>query len=150
MRNFKEFIKLSTLKTGIYLRRKQLKEVVSKTARLENEYEKQQATLVEEIAEIPLTYTPVMEKLSLTFANLDVLNSFAHVSLYAPIQYVRSKMYGFDGEGRKTKLIAFRHPVVEIQNDRIYIAIDVNIETKVNEFLIIACLNMGGRSTYIT
>ena len=149
LRNFKEFIELSTVKAGIYFSTKQLKEVASETARLEKEYERQQATLVKEIAEITLTYTPVMEKLSLTFANLDVLNSFAHVSSYAPIQYVRPKMYGFDEEGRKTKLIASRHPVVEMQDDLIFIANDVNMETNVNEFLIITGPNMGGKSTYI-
>lgn len=149
LRNYKEFIELSTVKAGIYFSTKQLKEVANETAKLEKDYERQQATLVKEIAEITLTYTPVMEQLSLTFANLDVLNSFAHVSSYAPIQYVRPQMYGFDEKNRKTRLIGSRHPVVEMQDEVIFIANDVNMEAKTNEFLIITGPNMGGKSTYI-
>lgn len=149
LRSYKEFIELSTVKAGIFFSTKKLKEISSETTRLEKDYERQQSSLVKEIVDITLTYTPVMEKISLTLANLDVLNAFAHVSSYAPIQYVRPKMYGFEEDARKTKLIASRHPVVEMQDELIFISNDVNLETNTNDFQIITGPNMGGKSTYI-
>ncbi|CCK72447.1 mismatch repair ATPase MSH2 KNAG_0K00810 [Huiozyma naganishii CBS 8797] len=148
LRKHREYIELSTIKAGIFFSTKKLKEVASKTAELEKEYEKQQSILVKEIVSITLTYSPVLEKISLVLAHLDVLTSFAHVSSYAPIPYVRPTMHDF-GSKRKTHLVASRHPVLEMQDDIVFIANDVDLEKDSKEFLIITGPNMGGKSTYI-
>lgn len=148
LRQHKEYLELSTVKAGIYFSTKKLKEIASETAVLQKEYDKQQSALVREIVNITLTYSPVLENLSLVLANLDVLCSFAHASSYAPIPYVRPKMHGLDST-RATRLVASRHPVLEVQDDVTFIANDVNLESGVDDFLIITGPNMGGKSTYI-
>lgn len=148
LRKHKEYLELSTVKAGIYFSTKKLKEIANETAVLQKEYDKQQSALVREIVSITLTYSPVLEKLSLVLANLDVLCSFAHASSYAPIPYVRPKMHGLES-ARTTRLVASRHPVLEVQDDVTFIANDVNLESGSNDFLIITGPNMGGKSTYI-
>ena len=148
LRKHKNYIELSTVKAGIYFSTKELREIASETIILQKEYDKQQAALVKEIVAITLTYSPVLEKLSLVLAHLDVLVSFAHASSYAPTPYVRPKMFGFQSE-RRTKLINSRHPVLELQDDLTFISNDVLLERGVEDFLIITGPNMGGKSTYI-
>ncbi|SCU79259.1 LANO_0A05622g1_1 [Lachancea nothofagi CBS 11611] len=148
LRQHKKYLELTTVKAGIFFSTKELKHVSEQTAFLQKEYDRLQSDLVKEIVQITLTYTPVLEKLSIVLANLDVLSSFAHVSSYAPIPYVRPKMHGI-GSQRKTELIASRHPVLEVQDDVTFISNDVRLESGKNEFLIITGPNMGGKSTYI-
>ncbi|CEP63431.1 mismatch repair ATPase MSH2 LALA0_S08e02300g [Lachancea lanzarotensis] len=148
LRQHKKFLELTTVKAGIYFSTKELKQISEQTALLQKEYDRLQFDLVKEIVQITLTYTPVLEKLSIVLAKLDVLSSFAHVSSYAPIPYVRPTMHGL-GTQRKTELIASRHPVLEVQDDVAFISNDVRLESGKNEFLIITGPNMGGKSTYI-
>lgn len=148
LRKHKQYLELSTVKAGIYFSTKQLKEIASETAVLQKEYERQQSALVKEIVSITLTYSPVLERLSLVLANLDVLCSFAHVSSYAPIPYVRPTMWALDGK-RRTRLVNSRHPVLEMQDDVTFISNDVLLDDESGNFLIITGPNMGGKSTYI-
>ncbi|CDF87632.1 BN860_10858g1_1 [Zygosaccharomyces bailii CLIB 213] len=148
LRKHKQYLELSTVKAGIFFTTKKLKEIASETAVLQREYDRQQSALVKEIVSITLTYSPVLEKLSLVLANLDVLCSFAHASSYAPIPYVRPKMHALNST-RNTRLVASRHPVLEVQDDVTFIANDVHLEKGVEDFLIITGPNMGGKSTYI-
>lgn len=149
LRNNKRYIELSTVKAGIFFSTKELREISQETSSLEKEYERQQSSVVKEIVQITLTYNPVMEKLSHVLANIDVLNSFAHVSSYAPIQYIRPNMFALDAKERKTRLIGSRHPVLEMQDDLIFISNDIDMEKAESEFFIITGPNMGGKSTYI-
>lgn len=148
LRKHKNYIELSTVKAGIYFSTRELKEIAQETAILQKDYDRQQSALVREIISITLTYTPVLEKLSLVLANQDVLCSFAHASSYAPIAYIRPKIHGLNSV-RKTKLIGSRHPVLEMQDDLTFISNDVELEKGVGDFLIITGPNMGGKSTYI-
>lgn len=148
LRKHREYIELSTVKAGIFFSTKELKEISKSTATLEKGYEKQQASLVKEIVDITMTYTPVLEKLSLVLAHLDVLVSFAHIASYAPIPYIRPRMFSMDSE-RKTILKGSRHPVLEVQDDLTFISNDVSLESGNGDFLIITGPNMGGKSTYI-
>lgn len=148
LRKHKEYIELSTVKAGIYFSTKELRNIADTTSTLEKEYERQQSSLVREIVDITLTYTPVLERLSLVLAHLDVLVSFAHVASYAPIPYIRPTMHALDSD-RKTKLIGSRHPVLEMQDDLTFISNDVDLESGSADFLIITGPNMGGKSTYI-
>ncbi|AMD18511.1 HBL391Cp [Eremothecium sinecaudum] len=149
LRQHKKYVELSTVKAGIYFSTKEFKQIAEEIAELQQEYDKQQSSLVKEIITITISYTPVLEKLSIVLAKLDVLCSFAHVSSYAPIPYVRPTMYDIDDPNRKTKLIESRHPLIEVQDDITFIANDIIMERGAGEFLIITGPNMGGKSTYI-
>ena len=89
----------------------------------------------------------MVEKLAGVLAHLDVITSFAHVSVHAPQSYVRPKMHG-RGQGQ-TILKEARHPCMELQDDISFITNDVELVRGQSEFLIITGPNMGGKSTYI-
>jgi len=93
------------------------------------------------------SYCPVVEKLAGVLAHLDVIVSFAHVSVHAPTSYVRPKMHP-RGTGN-TILKEARHPCMEMQDDISFITNDVSLVRGTSEFLIITGPNMGGKSTYI-
>ena len=93
------------------------------------------------------SYCPVVEQLAGVLAHLDVITSFAHVSVHAPQSYVRPKMHG-RGQGQ-TILKEARHPCMELQDDISFITNDVELIRGQSEFLIITGPNMGGKSTYI-
>lgn len=93
------------------------------------------------------SYTPVFEKLAEVIGHLDVIVSFAHVSVHAPSPYVRPTMHP-RGTGN-TILREARHPCMEMQDDIQFITNDVNLSRDSSEFLIITGPNMGGKSTYI-
>ncbi|CCH59080.1 hypothetical protein TBLA_0B02380 [Henningerozyma blattae CBS 6284] len=148
LRKHKKYLELSTVKAGIYFSTKELREIAGETSTLQKEYDRQQAVLVKEIVNITLTYSPVLDRLSMVLANIDVLSAFAHVSSYAPIPYIRPTMHGFDSE-RRTYLKNSRHPVIEMQDDITFISNDVDLNNGSSDFLIITGPNMGGKSTYI-
>ena len=89
----------------------------------------------------------MIEQLAGVLAHLDVIVSFAHVSVHAPTSYVRPKMHP-RGEGN-TILKEARHPCMEMQDDIQFITNDVSLIRGSSEFLIITGPNMGGKSTYI-
>ncbi|CDO94455.1 unnamed protein product [Kluyveromyces dobzhanskii CBS 2104] len=149
LRQHKKYIELSTVKAGIFFSTKELKQIAEDTSELQKKYEQQQSSLVKEIVSITLSYTPVLEKLAIVIAQLDILCSFAQVSSYAPVPYIRPTMYPLNDEHRKTELIASRHPIVEMQDDVTFISNDVNLVQSESEFIIITGPNMGGKSTYI-
>ncbi|AGO10907.1 AaceriAFR603Cp [[Ashbya] aceris (nom. inval.)] len=149
LRQHKKYLELSTVKAGIYFSTKELKLLSDEIGTLQQEYDRKQSALVKEIVTITLSYSPVLEKLSLVLANLDVLCSFAHVSSYAPIPYVRPVMHEMHAEHRKMELLASRHPLVEAQDEVTFISNDVVLEADGSGFAIITGPNMGGKSTYI-
>lgn len=93
------------------------------------------------------SYCPVVERLAGVLAHLDVIVSFAHVSVHAPTSYVRPKIHP-RGTGN-TILKEARHPCMEMQDDISFITNDVSLVRGTSEFLIITGPNMGGKSTYI-
>lgn len=149
LRQHKKYIELSTVKAGIFFSTKELKQIAEETSEMQKRYEVQQSNLVKEIVSIALSYTPVLEKLSIVISKLDILSSFAHVSAYATIPYVRPKLHALNSPERKTHLIGSRHPIVEMQDDVTFIANDVELVQDHSEFIIITGPNMGGKSTYI-
>lgn len=100
-----------------------------------------------EVVNVAASYCPVLERLAGVLAHLDVIVSFAHVSIHAPTSYVRPKMHT-RGTGN-TILKEARHPCMEMQDDVSFITNDVTLERGKSEFLIITGPNMGGKSTYI-
>lgn len=116
----------------------------------------------------PVTYCPVLELLGSTIAKMDVLVSFAEVSIMAPRPFVRPELapagaYDTKKEKKRSKgcetkmntgqgnvvLQDARHPCLEVQDDVAFIPNDVDIIRQESEFQIITGPNMGGKSTYI-
>jgi DNA mismatch repair protein MSH2 len=122
LRGKKQYIELSTQKSGTIFTTTALKNLSEDYSRLQEEYEKKQRHLVKEVVQIASSYTPVLEVLDDLVAALDVVVSFAHVSANAPIPYVKPKMKE-RGCG-DVVVTGARHPCLEVQDDIDFIAND--------------------------
>ncbi|KAG0221543.1 MutS-like protein [Mortierella sp. GBA43] len=147
LRNKSKYIELATQKNGVLFSTLKMQEASRNFSRVSQEYERTQSSLAKEVINIVATYCPILEKLNTLVAQLDVLVSFAHVSVHAPTPYVRPQMTA-QGAG-DVVLKESRHPCLEVQEDVAFIPNDVNLVRGKAEFLIITGPNMGGKSTYI-
>lgn len=147
IRNKKQYQEISTQKNGVYFTTTKLAEMRREFDQLSENYNRTQSGLVSEVVNVAASYCPVIEKLAGVLAHLDVIVSFAHVSVHAPTAYVRPKMHP-RGTG-STILKEARHPCMEMQDDVQFITNDVSLIRSESEFLIITGPNMGGKSTYI-
>ncbi|KAF8948080.1 MutS-like protein [Haplosporangium gracile] len=147
IRNKSQFQELATQKNGVFFTTTQMRKAATEFKDISQEYERTQSSLAKEVIGIVSTYCPVLEKLNTLVAQLDVLVSFAHVSVHAPMPYVRPHMTAM-GTG-DVVLKEARHPCLEAQDDVAFIPNDVSLARGKTEFLIITGPNMGGKSTYI-
>ncbi|KLO12951.1 DNA mismatch repair protein MSH2 [Schizopora paradoxa] len=143
----KKYIELGTIKSGVFFTTKKLKSIAEDYQECRDSYTKTQSGLVKEVVNIAATYTPVLEVLDDQIANLDVIISFAHVSVSAPIDYVKPKM-SERGSGSLV-LHNARHPLLEVQDDIDFIPNNIEMIKGESEFQIITGPNMGGKSTFI-
>ncbi|CDK24413.1 unnamed protein product [Kuraishia capsulata CBS 1993] len=149
LRGDKKYRELSTVKAGVYFTSSELTALSQDVLKHEEDYQKFQSNVVREIIEITATYSPIFLNIQINLSILDVLTSFAHVSLYAPTPYVRPLLHGINSDTRRTVLHESRHPCLEAQDDITFIANDIELVKSEKEFLIITGPNMGGKSTYI-
>ncbi|KAI9247066.1 muts domain V-domain-containing protein [Sporodiniella umbellata] len=147
IRNKSEYIQYTTQKSGTLFATKTLKELSAKHTDLSKAYDATQKSLVKEVIEIMATYCPPMESLGSVLAHMDVLISFAHASVIAPIKYVRPTISPL-GQGNVILKDA-RHPCLEVQDDVSFMPNDVEIVRDISEFHMVTGPNMGGKSTYI-
>ncbi|RUS18690.1 muts domain V-domain-containing protein, partial [Endogone sp. FLAS-F59071] len=172
IRNKSEYHEYATQKAGTYFATGKMRDLSQTWNELSTQYDRKQSDLVKEVITIVdkagrATYCPVLETLGGLIAHLDVLVSFAHVSVHAPIPYVRPKVIE-KGQG-DVILAAARHPCLEVQDDVSFIPNDVelmrgshrrlcvgysfglncHLALRKSEFQIITGPNMGGKSTYI-
>ncbi|KAI9697896.1 MAG: MutS-like protein [Bogoriella megaspora] len=147
IRNKKDYQECSTQKNGVFFTTKTLLGLRREFDQLSQNYNRTQSGLVNEVVGVAGSYCPVFEKLAGVLAHLDVIVSFAHVSIHAPTSYVRPTMHP-RGTGN-TILKEARHPCMEMQDDVQFITNDVSLCRESSEFLIITGPNMGGKSTYI-
>ncbi|KAJ7652226.1 DNA mismatch repair protein [Mycena rosella] len=143
----KEYIELGMVKSGVFFTTKKLRVLAEDHKDYSEKYAKAQSSLVKEVVNIASTYTPVLESLDNVVAHLDVILSFAHVSMNAPEAYVKPKLTQ-SGTGDLVFRDA-RHPCLEVQDDVSFIPNDVEMVKDKSEFQIITGPNMGGKSTYI-
>ncbi|KAJ6454605.1 muts domain V-domain-containing protein [Mycena sanguinolenta] len=143
----KSYIELGMPKAGLYFTTKKLRSLAEDHKDYTEKYEKAQRNLVKEVVNIASTYTPVLESLDNVVAHLDVILSFAHVSVNAPEPYIKPKVTQ-RGTGDLILRDA-RHPCLEMQDDVNFIPNDVEMIKDKSEFQIITGPNMGGKSTYI-
>ncbi|KAJ1959900.1 MSH2 protein [Dipsacomyces acuminosporus] len=139
------YIELSTLKTGVYFTTPKLRDASRAYRDYSDSYDRAQAALVKEVINVASSYCPVFERLNKTSAHLDVILSFAEASATAPIPYTRPTIK----PAGDVKLVAARHPCLEVQDGVNFIANDVSLVCGESEFVIITGPNMGGKSTYI-
>ncbi|KAF2147537.1 uncharacterized protein K452DRAFT_262098 [Aplosporella prunicola CBS 121167] len=147
IRNKKQYQECSTQKNGVYFTTSSLQQLRREFDQLSDNYNRTQSGLVNEVVNVAASYCPILEKLAGTLGHLDVIVSFAHVSVHAPTAYVRPKMHA-RGTGN-TILKEARHPCMEMQDDINFITNDVSLVRGDSEFLLITGPNMGGKSTYI-
>ena len=147
IRNKKQYKECQTQKNGVYFTTNSMTDMRREHDQLSENYNRTQSGLVSEVVNVAASYCPIFEKLAGTLAHLDVIVSFAHVSVHAPTSYIRPKMHP-RGEGN-TILKEARHPCMEMQDDIQFITNDVSLIRGSSEFLIITGPNMGGKSTYI-
>lgn len=147
IRNKKQYHEIATQKNGTYFTTTKLTDMRNEFERLNENYTRTQLGLVSEVVNVAASYCPVIENVAGVLAHLDVIVSFAHVSVHAPIAYVRPKIHP-RGTG-STVLKEARHPCMEMQDDVSFITNDVSMVRGESEFLIITGPNMGGKSTYI-
>ncbi|KAJ1733405.1 MSH2 protein, partial [Coemansia biformis] len=139
------YFELSTLKTGVLFTTPTLRDASRSYRSLSEAYGKAQQALVKEVIKVAASYCAVLERLNKIIAHLDVVLSFAEASATAPIPYTRPTLMR-DGDVR---LVAARHPCLEVQEGVSFIANDVTLAKGESEFVIITGPNMGGKSTYI-
>lgn len=147
IRNKKQYQEISTQKNGVYFTTTAMSSMRREFDQLSDNYNRTQSGLVSEVVNVAASYCPVLEKLAGILAHLDVIVSFAHVSVHAPTAYVRPTIHP-RGTGN-TILKEARHPCMEMQDDISFITNDVSLIRGESEFLIITGPNMGGKSTFI-
>ena len=147
IRNKSRYQECSTQKNGVYFTTNKMTNLRREIQQLSENYNRTQSGLVSEVVGVAASYCPILEKLAGVLSHLDVIVSFAHVSVHAPTSYVRPKVHP-RGEGN-TILKEARHPCMEMQDDVQFITNDVSLIRGSSEFLIITGPNMGGKSTYI-
>ncbi|KAI6001586.1 DNA mismatch repair protein [Pisolithus orientalis] len=147
----KKYIELGTTKSGVYFTTKTLKSLATEYKETTDDYQRTQSTLVKEVVNIASTYTPILESLDHILAHLDVIVSFAHVSVNAPEPYVKPTVLEKGAVKGESSLILrdARHPCLEVQDEISFIPNDVEMVKGEGEFEIITGPNMGGKSTYI-
>ncbi|CAK5272872.1 unnamed protein product [Mycena citricolor] len=143
----KKYVELGITKSGVHFRTETLRGLAEDFKDASDKYARAQADLVKEVVSIAATYTPVLESLDHIIAHLDVILSFAHVSISAPEPFIRPKVTE-RGTGDLVLRDA-RHPCLEVQDDITFIPNDVEMVKDQSEFQIITGPNMGGKSTYI-
>ncbi|CAO3701148.1 unnamed protein product [Rhizopus stolonifer] len=147
IRNKSGYIQYTTQKTGTLFATTTLKELSASHGDLSKSYDIKQRSLAREVIEIMATYCPSLESLGSVIAHIDVLISFAHVSVMAPIPYIRPTMSPM-GQGNVV-LENARHPCLEVQDHVTFIPNDVDLTRGTSELHMVTGPNMGGKSTYI-
>ena len=147
IRNKSKYQECSTQKNGVYFTTSAMQNLRREHDQLSENYNRTQSGLVSEVVGVAASYCPVFEKLAAVLSHLDVIVSFAHVSVHAPTSYVRPTLH-LRGEV-DVVLKEARHPCMEMQDDVQFITNDVSLVRGSSEFLIITGPNMGGKSTYI-
>ncbi|CDH49315.1 dna mismatch repair protein [Lichtheimia corymbifera JMRC:FSU:9682] len=145
LRNKSRYMELSTQKSGTFFTTNALQNLNTQWSDASSEYDRCQARLVKDVIEKVAHYHTTFELLGGVLAHMDVLLSFAFVSIMAPAPYIRPQMQ-MSGD---VVLQDARHPCLEMQDDVEFIANDVSMQKGNSEFQIITGPNMGGKSTYI-
>ena len=148
IRGRKGYTELSTQKAGVYFKTSTLDRLSSEFVENNRRYQRHQSGLVTEVVSITASYCPLLLTLASIISHLDVILSFAHISVHAPSPYVKPKILDKE-EDRRLYMKNARHPCLEAQDNITFITNDVEMNSQESEFLIVTGPNMGGKSTFI-
>ncbi len=149
LRGIKGLQMLQTKKDGILFRTCALETLAADYREVSTAYCAQQKGLVTKVIETALTFVPLVREAQELVAELDVLLTFAQVSMSAPEPFVRPTIVGGDNARQCIKLHGFRHPCVERMEGVDFIKNDVELVQGEATLQIVTGPNMGGKSTYI-
>ncbi|PKU65497.1 DNA mismatch repair protein MSH2 isoform X1 [Dendrobium catenatum] len=141
------FIVLETRKDGVKFTNTKLKKLGDQYQKILNEYTSRQKDLVLRVVDTSATFSMIFEDSARLLSELDVLLSFADLTVSSPVPYVRPEITGSD-EG-DIILEGCRHPCVEAQDGVNFIPNDCNLVRGKSWLQIITGPNMGGKSTFI-
>ena len=158
----KKYITLEMRKDGIRFTTKEMSKISKLYQNNCRQYNKISRGIIAKCIEITKTYLPLFEQLSLLLANIDVYNTFAHISTTAIKEYTRPILKPLRFNNNKDnvdnnnddddiifKLIESRHPILEALEGSNFIANDLLLQYNKSQVQIITGPNMGGKSTYI-
>jgi len=123
-----------------------MEKLVRQVKEVDDDYQTRQSALVQKALQVAATYHPVLERLAAVFATLDVLTSFALVSISSKGSFVRAKI---DPTNKVVDLRGARHVLVEEVTDGAFIKNDVVMDRESSRMFVITGPNMGGKSTFI-
>lgn len=138
------FIRKQTLVNAERFYTKELKEIETKLLSAQDELERIETKLFNEIIDFILLHVQRLQKTAETLGMIDALCSLAYVS--SKNKYVRPTINN-DGI---IEVKQARHPVVEqISDVNQFIPNDINLDINENRMSLITGPNMAGKSTYI-
>ncbi|XP_030761856.1 DNA mismatch repair protein Msh2 isoform X2 [Sitophilus oryzae] len=147
LRQNKEYTVLDALTGSIRFTSDALSSLNEDYIEISEKYEEAQKSVVSGMIEVSIGYADSVRSLNMILAMLDVLCSFATVSVTARVPYRRPVLKPAS-EG-VLKLSKVRHPCLENQEHVSYIPNDAEFDKNDKFFFVITGPNMGGKSTYI-
>ncbi|CAM6067852.1 unnamed protein product [Sphagnum tenellum] len=142
-----QYITLETRKDGIKFTNAKLRRLSDLYTKLTEDYSTTQRELVSKVVDVAATFVEVFTGVATLLADMDVLLSFADLSVTSPTPYVRPSITS--SEEGDLLLEGSRHPCVEAQEDVSFIPNDCCLVRGKSWFQIITGPNMGGKSTFI-
>lgn len=142
VKNQKGYKELETRKNGIYFTFRDFTPLAEYYEEKRMEYESLQQNLVRSLVEVSFTYCNIFDQVNELISELDVLCSFAQVSVSN--NYIKPEIY--ESSENRIDLKEARHPMVESEKE--FIRNDSYIGKDESRFVIVTGCNMGGKSTY--
>lgn len=146
LRKNNKFKILDAVKGGCRFTNDRLSDLNSDYTEAKAEYIEQQKAIIVDVFDVASGYGDSLRNLNMYIGMVDVLVSFATVSVWAKIPYIRPKLHQA-GHGI-LKLFKIRHPCIEQQEHISFIPNSVEFD-KDKTLHIITGPNMCGKSTYI-
>jgi len=153
----KHDVDLKKIKAGNYLNvvsacirwgTTQLKDLYDEYMSTFQEIQSKQRVIVQQAAEVALTFIPLFEGIVTLISKVDVLTSLAHAAAYAGSDgYVRPQLVPIGSPSREIHLERARHPCLEMLDSVDFIPNDYTFDDK-SKLQIITGPNMGGKSVY--
>ncbi|KAK8805619.1 hypothetical protein WA158_002275 [Blastocystis sp. Blastoise] len=150
LRKYDTITLLSVLKSGIIFTTEGtggLRDLSESFSDYKKQYSQLQEILVKKAVEVASTYVAPFYLLSSYISQIDILSSFAYLSISSALPYTRPILTGLDGDNIIIK--NGRHPLLEVQDGVSFIPNNYTFNRKTNRFIVITGPNMGGKSTYI-
>lgn len=132
---------LETRKDGVHFITPSIKKMADEIIELEGDYSVKQREIQKTLLETLTEFSPVFDKLSETFANIDLYRALAQTA--SANNYCRPKL----SQSHNINLVQARHPILEKHVS--FIANDITMKKGESSFIIISGPNSAGKSTLL-